>query len=107
MTLGFKPFTVTDVQVDLELKGNLQSDGCFLDPEKYDPVKLLGSGGYAMVKGTNSVCIEDVEAFLGVYVFPQASAGLSKVAGCRQKSPPTWLVSAGYSAWHFFTDGIF
>ena len=107
MTLGFKPFTVTDAQVDLELKGNLQSDGCYLDPEKYDPVKLLGSGGYAMVKGTNSVCIEDVEAFLGVYVFPQASAGLSKVAGCRQKSPPTWLVSAGYSAWHFFTDGLF
>ena len=33
--------------------------------------------------------------------------GLSKVAGCRQKSPPTWLESAGYSAWHFFMDGIF
>ena len=28
---------------------------------------------------------------------------LSKVAGCRRKSPPIlgWLVSAGYSAWHF------
>ena len=34
-------------------------------------------------------------------------AGLSKVASCRRKSPPTWLVSAGYSAWHFFTNGIF
>ena len=34
------------------------------------------------------------------------TAGLSKVAGCQQKSPPTWLVSAGYSAWHSFTDGI-
>ena len=64
MTLGFKPFTVTDAQVDLELKGKLQSDGCFLDPEKYDPVKFLGSGGYAKVKGTNTVCIEDIEAFL-------------------------------------------
>ena len=42
MTLGFKPF--------IELKGKLQSDGCFLDPEKYDPVKFLGSGGYAKVK---------------------------------------------------------
>ncbi|XP_073230003.1 uncharacterized protein [Porites lutea] len=40
---------VTDAQVDLELKGKLQSDGCFLDPEKYDPVKFLGSGGYAKV----------------------------------------------------------
>ncbi|CAH3169392.1 unnamed protein product [Porites evermanni] len=29
--------------------GKLQSDGCFLDPEKYDPVKFLGSGGYAKV----------------------------------------------------------
>ena len=34
-------------------------------------------------------------------------AGLSKAAGCRRKLPPTWLVSAGYSAWHFFTDGVF
>ena len=34
-------------------------------------------------------------------------AGLTKVAGCWWKSPPTWLVSASYSAWHFFTDGIF
>ena len=33
--------------------------------------------------------------------------GLSKVAGCRRKSPPTWLVLAGYSAWHFFTNSIF
>ena len=33
--------------------------------------------------------------------------GLSKVASLQRKSPPTWLVSAGYSAWHFFTDGVF
>ena len=33
------------------------------------------------------------------------TSGLSKVAGCRQKSPPTLLLSAGHSAWHFFTDG--
>ena len=33
--------------------------------------------------------------------------GLSKVASCRRKLSPTWLVSAGYSAWHFFTDGVF
>ena len=68
MTLGFKPFTVTDVQVDQELKQKLQFDGCFLDPKKYDPVKFLGSGGYAKVKGTNTVHIEDIEAFLGVNV---------------------------------------
>ena len=65
MTLGFKPFTVNP-----ELKGKLQSDGCFLDPEKYDPVKFLGSGGYAKVK-KYSVCIEDNEAFLeGFMHFP-------------------------------------
>ena len=34
-------------------------------------------------------------------------SGLSKVSGCQRKSPPTWLVSAGYSSWHFFTDGVF
>ena len=33
--------------------------------------------------------------------------GLSKVASCMANFAPTWLVSAGYSAWHFFTDGIF
>ena len=60
MTLGFKPFTVTDVQVNLELKGKLQSDGRFLDAEKYDPVKFLGFGGYAEVKGTSTVYIEDI-----------------------------------------------
>ena len=36
-----------------------------------------------------------------------SKSGLSKVAGCRQKLLPTWLVPAGYSAWHFFTDGVF
>ena len=34
-------------------------------------------------------------------------AGLSKIAGCRGKLAPTWLVSAGYSTWHFFMDGVF
>ena len=33
-------------------------------------------------------------------------AGLTKVAGCRWKSLSAWLVSASYSAWRFFTDGI-
>ena len=30
-----------------------------------------------------------------------------KGASCRRKSAPTWLVSTGYSAWHFFMDGVF
>ena len=33
--------------------------------------------------------------------------GVSKEAGCQQKSLPTWLISAGYSAWHFFTNSVF
>ena len=32
---------------------------------------------------------------------------LSKVSGFRRKLLPIWLVSASYSAWHFFTDRIF
>ena len=40
---------VADVQVDKKLKQRLQDEGCFLDPEKYDPVKRLGYGGYAKV----------------------------------------------------------
>ena len=35
------------------------------------------------------------------------TSGLSKVAGCWQKSPPPWLVPTSYSAWHFITDGVF
>ena len=34
------------------------------------------------------------------------SAGLSKVAGRWRKLPPTWLVSADYSALHVLTDGV-
>ena len=32
--------------------------------------------------------------------------GFSKVASCQWKSPPPWLILAGYSASHFFTDGV-
>ena len=37
----------------------------------------------------------------------RGTSGLSKVASYRRKSPPTWLKSASYSAWHFFMDGVF
>ena len=40
---------VANVQVNSGLKRQLQFEGCFLDPEKYDPVKRLGHGGYAKV----------------------------------------------------------
>ena len=40
---------VANVQVNPVLKRQLQFEGCFLDPEKYDPVKRLGHGGYAKV----------------------------------------------------------
>ena len=35
--------------LDPELKRKLQFDGCFLHPERYDPVKFLGAGGFAKV----------------------------------------------------------
>ena len=38
---------------------------------------------------------------------PWQESALSKVASCWWKSLPTWAVSAGYSAWHFFMDGVF
>ena len=31
----------------LRSKFGLDRDGAFLDPEKYDPIKHLGSGGFA------------------------------------------------------------
>ena len=34
-------------------------------------------------------------------------SGMSKLVGCQGKSPPIWLVLAGYSAWNFSTDGVF
>ena len=41
--------TRTSVPVDSALGLQLTINGCFLDPEKYEPVKLLGSGGFAKV----------------------------------------------------------
>ena len=41
--------TRTSIPVDSALRSQLTADGRFLDPEKYDPVKLLGSGGFAKV----------------------------------------------------------
>ena len=41
--------TRTSVPVDSALRLELTTDGCFLDPEKYEPVKLLGMGGFAKV----------------------------------------------------------
>ena len=41
--------TVANLQVNLMLKRQLQYEGCFLDPEKYDRVKCLGHGAYARV----------------------------------------------------------
>lgn len=41
---------VSDDHVDSDLKRQLQFDGMFLDPEKYDPVRMLGSGGFGQVK---------------------------------------------------------
>ena len=38
--------------------------------------------------------------------FGAKKAGLSEVATCWKKSPPMYLVSISYSAWHFFADGI-
>lgn len=39
----------TSVPVDSALRSELTVEGCFLDPEKYEPVKLLGRGGFAKV----------------------------------------------------------
>ena len=36
-----------------------------------------------------------------------AHPGLSKETSCWRKSPPTWLVLAGYSDWPFLKDGVF
>ena len=44
---------VTGAQVDAVLKRQLQFEGCFLNPEKYDPVKPLGRGGQAKVHLVN------------------------------------------------------
>ena len=39
---------------------------------------------------------------------PGCSKVDSTIQGCQQQQiPPTWLVLAGYSAWHFSMDGVF
>ena len=54
--------------------------------------------------GQKEVAIEECRDCLPKQM---AITGLSKVAGCLRKSPPTWLVLTGHSAWHFFIDGVF
>ena len=62
-----------------------------------------------VVSASSSIKVRNSFFFAGVNNIncyaSSCTSGLSKVAGCRRKLPPTWLVSAGYSAWHFFADG--
>ena len=62
-----------------------------------------------VVSASSSIKVRNSFFFAGVNNIncyaSSCTSGLSKVAGCRRKLPPTWLVSAGYSAWHFFVDG--
>ena len=61
-----------------------------------------------VVSASSSIKVRNSFFFAGVNNIncyaSSCTSGLSKVAGCRQKLPPTWLVSAGYSAWHFFVS---
>ena len=52
-------------------------------------------------------CFTTHGTVFSVWETSRLRTGLSKVASCRRKSQPTWLVLPGYSAWHFFTDGVF
>ena len=45
----FYQFVKLYFPLDPELKRQLQIDGRFLHPGKYDPVKFLGSGGFTQV----------------------------------------------------------
>ena len=61
--------------------------------------KMLRSDSHGMKeRGHNALCLSHRAG--------EGFAGLSKVASCLRKSSPTWLVSAGYSTWNFFTDGV-
>ena len=66
---GPETATRTGVQVESSLRPQLSSDGCFLDPEKYEPVKLLGSGGFAkvllLIEGFGAKRLHDVDTLLG------------------------------------------
>ena len=75
------------------LKRPLSDSDCGSEPVSYAIIKVDCTSGL-VVKVFN-----DLDQ-VGINVM------LSKVGGCRQKPPPTWLVSAGYSAWHFFPDGV-
>ena len=62
--------------------------------------KMLHPDSHGMKeRGHNGLCLSHRAG--------EGFAGLSKVAGCRRIALPTWLVSASYSAWNFFTDGVF
>ena len=54
--------TRTSIPVDSALKSQLTVDGCVLDPEKYEPIKLLGRGGFAKV-----INLSFVNTFCAIY----------------------------------------
>ena len=64
--------------------------------EEYCALRL-NNDPWKVLKSTEGKCNSHYQFLIQTY------PGLSKVAGCQRKSPSTWLVSAGYSAWHFFT----
>ena len=65
------------------------------------------------VKMTNFTFVEDgntrqqLSLSFPELLFSPSEFDSQKFANIQRKSPPTWLVSASYSAWHFFTDGVF
>ena len=63
-------------------------------------LKMLHPDSHEMEeRGRNGLCLSHRAG--------EGFAGLLKVAGCRRKLSPTWLMLASYSAWNFFTDGVF
>ena len=86
----------------IRLKGNLKHISGNLLSLLGAQNKYIGSASQALLTGVSLRCGIGTD-FLLLPPYP----GLSKVSGCRRKSPPTWLVLVGYSGWHFFAYSVF
>ena len=93
----FRPLATKNLNVDVEIMIYSQHNSTFLRQKKYYSIHYLPIQNQGLSRLKN---------IWPVIMTGDLLSGLSKVASCRRKSPPTWLVSAGYSTWHFFTDGL-
>ena len=87
----------TIVNLPIRLKGNLKRISSNLLSLLGAQNEYIGAASQKLLTGVSLRCGIGTD-----FLLLPPNPGLSKVSGCQRKSPPTCLVLAGYSGWHFW-----